>query len=210
MSAGPRLQLEHADAAAAFVMRAWGLEPPAAMVVGSVRRREPDVGDLEIIAPVGEPTPLFGGDPLYERITACVGSARAEDMPEVLPLRGLNPGFKAASMTVSLYALAERRTLHLPVQIYRYDRGNRGWIELMRTGPAEFGRWFLAEWKRRHRIPTDGNGSIDGWLVDANGERVVTETEGDCFREMGLPVCPPERRRAFAEAQVSSWGRPAQ
>ncbi|MCW5777340.1 MAG: hypothetical protein KIS87_12955 [Phycisphaeraceae bacterium] len=204
MSAGPRLPLEHADAAAAFIMRCWGLEPPAAVVVGSVRRREPEVGDLEIIAPAADPSPLFGGDPLCERLLACVGSRRPDNMPEVTPLRGLKPGFAAASMTVSLYDVGGRQMLHLPVQIFRYEPGNRGWHELMRTGPADFGRWFLTQWKRVHRIPHEQPASVNGWLVDASGERVIVERESDCFREINLPVCPPERRRAFAESQAAA------
>lgn len=205
MSAGPRLPLERADEAAACLMRWWGLEGTDAVVVGSVRRREPDVGDLEILAPAAHAAPLFGGDPLYERIVAGVGRDRATDSPEVIPLRGLKPGFAAASLIACLFDTRTGHTIQMPVQVFRCESGCWGWAMLMRTGPADFGRWFLWQWKRAHGIPPERPASVDGWLVDARGERVPTETEAVCFREINLPVCPPERRRAFAEQQAAAW-----
>jgi hypothetical protein len=40
-------------------------------------------------------------------------------------------------------------TCVIPVQVHRYDPGNRGWLEIMKTGPVEFNKLFLWRWKQR-------------------------------------------------------------
>ena len=77
MSTGPRLPLATADALAAQLMARWGMAAPACGVVGSVRRRKPDVGDLELIAPL----PPDGAkiDQLYEVIADAVGVLSESD-----------------------------------------------------------------------------------------------------------------------------------
>lgn len=204
MSTGERLPLALAVQAAQAIMQSWNMRAPSCTIVGSVRRRRPDVGDLELLAPLPldpakdelcrtiretlEANPLFAGDerpPLTGRIVS-----------------GLKPGFKEASLVVELTHKISGRVYEIPVQVFRYEpgeRGNRGWIELMRTGPGDFGKFFLAKWKKHFGIPKVLPASKDGHLVDLHGIRVPCETEEDCFRKCGMGRIPPEARDMFME-----------
>lgn len=221
MSAGPRIPLARALAAAEMAMRLWGMAAPACAVVGSARRGKAEVGDIELIAPVPEvltreydafeePEPVTeANDPLYAIIAA---SVRHEPdlfnpnppQPVARAIEGLKPGFLAAKLEVRL---AAPPAVTVPVQVYRYTPTNRGWCELMRTGPSEFGQEFLYRWKQRYGITGEGRASIDGHLVDAHRVRVPVPTEADCFRLSGMPFIPPEEREAFAATAAQRRAR---
>lgn len=225
MSVGLRIPLGRADAVAAAIMRLWDMNAPACAVVGSVRRRKAEVGDIELIAPLPEvctrpidplgpkpEKPTDATDPLYARMLATTGADAGLFEPDPPPpvaraVEGLKPGFLAASLEVNIAGIAgpaDGAAMPIPVQVYRYtpgERGNRGWIELMRTGPREFGIWFLTQWKAAQECTGDRRGSIDGWLVDRYGVRVPTPSEDDCFRLIRRAFVPPEERQAFVEAE---------
>jgi len=209
MSTGPRLPLATADALAVQLMDRWQMAAPACGVVGSVRRRKPDVGDLELIAPL----PPEGSkiDPLYEAIADAVGARAGLFIPEVPPIgkavEGVKPFFKAASLDIQI-RLGEQQEEMCRVQVFRYGPKNAGWQWLMRTGPDDFGKWFLWQWKTVMGIPL-GEGhqaSVDGYLVDPNGIVVPVEDEEACFRVIRRPVVPPEARAAFVENERRSYG----
>ncbi|MCC6295423.1 MAG: hypothetical protein IT469_01810 [Pseudomonadales bacterium] len=212
MSAGPRIPLARALAAAQMAMRLWGMAAPACAIVGSVRRRRTEVGDIEIIAPLpevmsrpvdpfAEPEPVTeDNDHLFARIAATTRQEPDLFNPSPPPplarvVRGLEPGFLACSLELKL---AHAPAVAIPVQIYRYTPANRGWCELMRTGPTDFGMDFLVRWKARFGIAGEGKGSIDGHLVDSHQVRVPTPTEDDCFRLCGMAFIPPEERDEHA------------
>lgn len=207
MSAGTRVTLEQADRIAAALFARWKFPPgDTCAVVGSVRRRKPNVGDLEIIAPWCEPRL----DWVYEGISA---SMKSEGLfsgitgprPVGFPKAGLKRGFRACSLQISMVDSQLGERVELSVQVYRYDPPNRGWIELMRTGPTEFGQWFLGRWKRNFEIDATQNASVSGYLVDRHGKRVPTPTEQDCFRILRLPHVPPENREEHvARLQVGA------
>lgn len=220
MSDGPRIPLDRARAAAALLFERWGLLGPASMVVGSVRRQRPLVGDVEIVAPLPA-SPR--NDPLFEAINETMGNPwrderealfagnAAPNIPGVIPraarpigsiVRGLKPEFAACSLLVQLADGAD-----LPVQVYRYTRENAGWMILYRTGPWDFGRWFLWQWKRRFGIPVGDDhhsASMDGHLVDSSEQVVSVPTEEEAFQLAGVPFVPPERRDAFMERVQAS------
>ena len=216
MSEGPRLSLPVATKAAEYLMRLWQMPTPDSLIVGSIRRRKPTVGDVEIIAP----WPGAGNaDPLYERIAETIGvggdglfgAVRPEPVLKGRALEGLKPGFKACALHITLKRKDRDppEPIEVPVQIFRYvpgATGNRGWVELMRTGPGEFGEWFLWRWKEQHHIPIDRKASRDGFLVDEAGEVVPTPAEADCFAEVGLPVVAPERREEYVERKRRERG----
>lgn len=217
MSEGPRILLSEAVQVFNQLRDLWRC--PGLEVVGSVRRGLPHVGDLEVIAEI----PALAmrkdarrqDDPLFAAINATMHNPWVEDArgglfdprPETqsieqLPrvgraIRGLRPGFKACSLEVDPWGKT------IPLQVYRYTPINRGWITLMRTGPSEFGQWFLGRWKRHWRIRDGEQASKDGCLVNAAGEPVETPDEHETFRLCGMEwIAPQVREQVAARAGV--------
>ena len=184
------------------------------MIVGSLRRMRPTCRDIDLVA--GMPTPPSDGkwlpvdDRLFMSINQVVTNpwgAKTEpglfqtaqtDSSEQSRRRigyaksGLQPGFLCCSLV-----LVPEEGIEIPCQIWRHTPRNRGWCIIQRTGPAEFGRWFLGEWKRTHRIPIgdqEHRASIDGHLVDASGHVVPVATEEEAFEKAGLKYIPPHMR----------------
>lgn len=209
MSDGARLSLMEAQAAAACVAQLWGMTTPDVLLVGSTRRQRPTVGDLEFTCrrPADdEPDELFSRMVPHIRIGGLfAGTADDDKIGDAV--KGFRSHFAYCDMLLNLHEPCPGgRELVVRVQIHRWDPDglNRGWIELMRTGPAEFGEWYLRAWKRRWNIHGAGRASIDGRLVDAGGRPVPTRTEAECFRLCGLNYIEPDRRDAFAEHQAAS------
>lgn len=222
MSEGPRLPHSKAAAVAAAIFEKWelsGLQPDhsaSCVVVGSVRRKRDEVGDIEIVAPLPigwnarKLTPA--DDPLFLRINstmtnpyrdgsmASLFSVPKDDFPAAdgvmgTAMRGLKPGFMACSLVLRPW-----KGIEIPCQIYRYTPDNRGWVLIERTGPRDFGVWFLWRWKMRFGIPVkDENhrASIDNHLVDASGRVVSVSNEQEAFRLAGERYIPPEERDVF-------------
>ena len=226
MSDGPRIPLAAAEAfVLALFQRRLGyasIEEAAqdgVEVVGSIRRRRPDIGDVEIIARMpraSDPERVQSSeDRLFRELNLCVSNpwvdgsgslfAAAPDTSRAFgtAVRGLKPGFKACSLRLAAYGV------EVGFDVFRYDALNAGWVKLCRTGPGEFGQWFLGRWKERMGIPVgDPNrkASVDGYLVDARGQIVPVATEEEAFRLIGSNFVPPERRDAMVEAMASRRG----
>ncbi len=205
MSTGTRVPLQTADHIVRALLKRWGLAAAVGVAaVGSVRRRRETVGDIELIAPHCTPN----RDGLYHAIAKTLRSDSIFQSTVVDPigysLTGFKPGFRECSLAIESPTNPD---VHICVEIFRYDSGpdgNRGWTELMRTGPREFGMWFLGCWKKRFSIPPGEKASIDGYLVDAAKRRVRVETEDDCFRIAGLPRVEPHDRDAFMDRLTTS------
>lgn len=218
MSQGPRIKLGDARRLCQDLWNIWGLDETA-VVVGSVRRGLPEVGDIEIIVPALKVTQAGNEhvDSLFSRINGSMSNpwvhpkapersmfdSEPERVIEPEPdqiigeaIRGLKPGFLSASL------LLRPLGLEVPCQLYRYTAQNRGWIELMRTGPADFGRLFLIAWKRRWNIPHEQQASIDGHLVNRDGEIVHVPDEDAAFDLCGMPAVLPELRDAWVLEQT--------
>lgn len=195
MSSGPRLPLARAQDAAKALMTLWHMPTYQCMVVGSVRRLRPDVGDLEFVAPLPvDPS----RDTLYDAIAPTLKAEGLFPNPKAVAVatEGFKRGFKCCSLLATLADAVTGTRTQIPVQINRYahDEGNRGWIEIMRTGPAEFGPYFLGKWKQAFNIQRDRQASIDGHLVDAAGDRVRVASEADAFRLCRMPYIEPHLR----------------
>lgn len=219
---GSKIPLAAARAAAQMLTRLFDPGGKIGLaVVGSVRRGRPEVGDLEFIAPHA----VGVGDELYANIAPLVGLESAGLMAaQVEPIgrhvSGLKPGFWAASLEVRLRVSAGAqagREVITGVQVFRYAgrppavaahagmlKSNKGWIELMRTGPSEFGILFLQKWKTRQGIGPGGKGSREGWLLDADQIEVSTPTEAECFRLCGMPFIEPEQRDEYVRERDRS------
>jgi hypothetical protein len=204
MSTGDRIELGAAEAFAGWLFNRWKLDPAVCFVVGSVRRRRETVGDLEIVLPLRP----ADQDPEHASIAATMrgtgpalglfAPAKPDDKDAIgTALRGLRPGFKACALEIE-----RRQGGTFPVQLYRAGPEAFGWLMLMRTGPAEFGEWFLGVWKDRWKIPrgsAEHPASKDGHLVDSAGSVVPVGTEAECFRLAGLAEIGPTERQAFIE-----------
>lgn len=197
MSTGTRIPLDMARTAAGYLLHCWGVDTGDATIVGSVRRGRPDVGDLEVCVPVEPPDRDLLFQAMHASAHADAGLFGAPaDVPPLTIVKGLRPGFKQARVVA--HVQYEGRPFDLPVEIYRFEPGARGWALIMRTGPAEFGKWFLGRWKRHFDIPTEQPASVEGYLVDRHGARVPIDDEEECFRRIGIGYVRPEQRDEFA------------
>ncbi len=194
--AAQRIPLALAADMAGAIMAGLRLKEPEAMVVGSIRRGCADVGDIEIIAPLPEPD---AQDWLFKAIGELF--LNGDDFGSMYPrkgtigsvLRGHRPGFGYCQLRALLPDLPA-----VNVDIFRYTpgaKGNRGWVELQRTGSAEFAKSVLSEWKRLCGTLGSGvEGSRDGFLVDSMGNPRATPTEASVFKLIGREVVPPGLR----------------
>ena len=198
MSEGPRIPFGVAKAAAAKLMELWGMAEPACRIVGSVRREKPDAGDLEFIAPMPS-----GIDTLFDRINACAtdtaGLYAAPPTKErfAVPVSGLKRNFLTARLVCHMHRSDGSKWV-IPVQVFRYTPLNRGWKEIMYTGPDEFGRLFLHCWKEAHGIGEGKQASIEGHLVGPDQKPISTPSEQRAFELCKLPFVDPVDRGRFA------------
>lgn len=218
MSAGARLPLAVADRLVLALVERWGGPASGLEVVGSVRRRKPDVGDLEFIAPMPESHGRAAVDRLHHAVSGTLRDARWSLIAAAAaigePLEGFKPHFRHASLGIDAVARllgepvgecgyycdegsghVDHHRAVVKVEIYRYDageQGNYGWIKAMRTGPAELGPRLLGAYKQRRG--GSGPASDKGYLRDEIGRPVPTPDEASVFRLAGMAYTPPEKR----------------
>jgi hypothetical protein len=215
MSEGARLPLGWAVAAASWLFQQWDMSPQTCFICGSVRRRVPEVGDLDIIAPLPE---MRQPDLLYSSIDRTVikpaekiglfEAATTEQTARFVEVTsGHKPYFKSLCVVANIEA--EGRIHSIPVQVNRYTAQNRGWMELCKTGPKEFGEWFLVKWKEANGIPvgTGQKACHENHLRDFNGNIVPVPCEVDCFRLAGLAHFPPQDRAEIARQAMAGWSQ---
>ena len=141
-------------------------------IAGSVRRRKPDVGDIEIVA---IPKPYDVG--LFATGIACI----VDRWPKV---RGELP------------CKYTQRTLPdgIALDLFFATSENWGLIYAIRTGSAAYSHHVLARgWVR------NGYESKNGMLT-RNGAPVATPEERDLFRMAGEKWIPPEERNLLNES----------
>lgn len=167
-------------------------------VAGSVRRGKRQPRDIELLLPLpgdGEGDGIFAA---IEECCRCVDGLfgneeeRFEERFVCEAVKGLRVRFKYCQLAFAEWLLDDGQvTRNFKVDVFRYvpgPLGNRGWLLLMRTGPAEFSRRCAAKWQR------EGGTSREAFLIDAHGERIATPTEMDAFRELGIDWLPAWER----------------
>lgn len=200
-----RMPLAYAQARAREIVARVGIPPTSLTgIVGSIRRAKPDVGDIEFLVPTAPASATR--DWLFDAIDAQVikagGLFGGEPTAFLVPQKGHKPHFLSASYTITF----QNPTTVVAVEFYRHTPANRGWQLLMRTGPGDFGKWFLGRWKKAHDIGEGRPASVDGHLVDRWGKVIPVETEEQCFDHIKCNVIPPDRRDAFvASLAERSW-----
>jgi DNA polymerase (family 10) len=167
-------------------------------VAGSIRRRKPEVKDLEIcVVPVWDTVPdLFGVGLGNTRLNRLYESRRVfgdlgvrwikPGTPEIVPWR-IGPEGKYWR------ALVRGR---IKLDLFLCAPDNWGWILAIRTGSAEFSTALLTHAKRL------GYHSEKGRLHQG-GQPLATPEEADVFRLLRLAYVPPEARRNENTLQMS-------
>lgn len=137
-------------------------------IAGSIRRKKPDVKDIEIVA---IPKPFDIG--LFESGIATVVNQWQKvkgELPCKHTQRILTEGIK--------------------LDLFFAEPGNWGLIYAIRTGSEDFSHKVLATgWVKR------GYKSKDGYLI-ANGNKIAVPEEKDLFKKIGIPFIAPEFRNS--------------
>lgn len=200
MSTGPKISLTAVTALAEKLVRELQLGPDA-LIAGSVRRGVQMVGDIDLVCPMPAPG---ARDPVLAAIEGCFARPAGAGMlfqPTSgmgVIQSGVKVGFKYCSLMLHAKLTGQFTRgleVEVPVQIHRCvhgAHGNRGWIELKCTGPADFGKAFLHAWKVRMKCPAEA--SHEGYLQDSSGAAIATPTEADCFSLCGLKWVEPGMR----------------
>lgn len=135
-------------------------------IAGSIRRRKPNVNDIEIVA-----IPKHYDIGLFESGIATVVKQWEKvkgELPCKYTQRILPEGIK--------------------LDLFFADRENWGYIFAMRTGSADYSHKVLAtEWV------VQGYKGVKGYLC-AKGKRIAIHEEKDLFRLLGVPYVDPELR----------------
>jgi DNA polymerase/3'-5' exonuclease PolX len=166
------MQLDHAIAIAERVKAQLAPHCDRIAIAGSIRRRKPDVGDIEIVC---IPKRTAAGHRSVAWVIAVIGAGR--------PMKG--------DPRIARYVQFQTRGGDGPiinVDIFTATPQNWGLIYAIRTGSADFSHWTLAcGWVR------NGYKSVGGMLSRA-GAAVPVREERDLFRLAGVPWVEPEAR----------------
>lgn len=194
--------------------------------VGSMRRMCLQVGDLEAMAPVPvvgerESDQAWSSDPLFRVLTRVVSNPPqpaavlglfAQKPEPMVPdpklvigtaAKGLKPGFLICQIALSIKLPDQAQPVEMGLDLFRAHKANWGWKMLMYTGPSDFGKWFLWQWKKRHGIPEDKPASVDGFLVDGDGKVVEVRDEHQAFAACGVGFIAPWERERFLQRLTS-------
>ena len=173
------------------------------VVAGSLRRRLPFCGDIEVVAipkvvSVETKTPeLFGDrievtevDSLHERLTELLadGTVQKRMLGEDGTTTRWGPRTK--------YLLFEDR----PIDLFATTADLWGWTLVIRTGPAEFSRQIVQprglKTKDRRAGLLSPHLTVDGGLHSRmSGQLIPTPEESDVFRVLGIDYREPWERR---------------
>jgi DNA polymerase/3'-5' exonuclease PolX len=140
--------------------------PGYCRIAGSVRRKKPDVGDIEIVCiPRGRELATY--KKTIEQRNKVRGDWNA----------------KATKRLVTQYGE------HIELDIFTATPSNWGLIYAIRTGSAEFSYQVLAVgWSKK------GYHSRNGILYDADERATFVKEEEDLFTLIGKAFVPPEKR----------------
>lgn len=177
---------------------------PEFWMVGSIRRKAYSVKDIDILCAM----PRGDTDPLYDAIcrhfiqapTSHKQAGSLFDAPasalsgEILGkvVRGCKRGFRNCSVEIHPVAVNGG----IKMEFWRFDagqQGNRGWIELIRTGPWEFAKMAVTRW---NRISGGKAGEPHvRYPCLRDGSRVPVPDEATAFKLLDWPYIEPENRQ---------------
>lgn len=161
------------------------------LVAGSIRRRKPEVGDVEVVCvprieQIATPGDLFTGPGVVERdlLLAELDRLVADRALYIGPRQG--PRFRQYRVPPLDGACLDLFVVRPPAQW--------GAIVAIRTGPADYSQWLVTHARRRGLVQVQGHLEKDGFIAPG-GQRVIdTPTEESFFDALGLDWVAPELR----------------
>lgn len=163
------------------------------LVVGSVRRGSPEVGDVELVClprvdkvPVGQ-ADIFGNFPTEERSRLWTAFDAAVASGEIVKGSKNGPKFRQCSLD------------GVTIDLFTAEAGSFGHTVLVRTGGAMFSKLYMQVLKRLGLASVDNRieAQTDGARKRFGGSVIPVRTEHDVFRVLGIPYLPPDRRGAL-------------
>jgi len=157
-------------------------------IAGSLRRRKPEIGDIELVAvPKQETVADLFGKPVAVRslLDDVIAAAGYPVIKGDRKYKQLDLG----NITCDLFL--------------QPDPATWGVNMLLRTGCADFSHWLVT--------PRQKGGAMPGWMQSkdarlwAKGSPLDTPEEADVFRLMGLRWIEPEERTQAFWGQVSKF-----
>lgn len=189
------------------------------VVAGSLRRRLPTVGDVEIVAlpKIGaQPTDMFADvtapvDLLHERMDGLLAEGTVEKRPRSDGAVFWGPRAKYLTfegVPFDLFSVVnDWRGTKEPA---RAELDRWGIILMIRTGPAGYSHRLVTPKDQQAVVGKKGNGQLirktgllpthmrqaEGWLTyRTSGERIPTPEESDVFKLLGLEYVEPWMRQ---------------
>ena len=191
MSTGAKLPLDKAERMASKLQAALAPACDRLAVAGSIRRRVPEVGDIELVA---IPNHQTGIDRLTLRLNALVEEQKI--------YRAVPPGIRNRPAWGERYKKfwCWTNDVYSWVQVDLFITTPDSWgaILAIRTGPSEFSKALVTHIKYKTPYRQE-----EGVLVrQYSGEIVPAPEEEEYFRLAGLPWIEPERRSAAVLRRV--------
>lgn len=185
-----RIPLDEAEALADELTRALASSCSRLAVAGSIRRRKPDVGDIEVVVvPLVEQVPygLFGDQtrPCNRFAERCVA---LRDAGELRMRRDQNNRTSWGDRYKRAYWQRFACDLFSVVEPAQF-----GVIFAIRTGPAEFSHRLVTSELHGGLMPPHLHVK-GGALWHRDGEMIPTPEEEDLFRALGLAWIEPWER----------------
>ena len=194
MSAGQRFPLAQAQALAEELRVLLGPACSRLAIAGSIRRRKPDCGDIELLAipRLGKALDLWGPG-----ITPMGGASLLDLRVVELIKRGVF-AYRLDARGRRTFGPLNKLLVHvasgIPVDLFSTTAQNWGLALLVRTGPKEFNVRVMSRFREL------------GMAGHAYGGVTVNEAEAPCpnevdvFALLGWPFIPPERRAIYGVA----------
>ena len=190
MSTGTRLPLAEAQHIAGQIYGQLDPSCERLAIAGSIRRRKPDIGDIELVAiprMIEEPSDLWGGVRQESLLARALAREEAEQV-----LERISGGER--------YVKLRHVRSGLQVDLFITTPEQWGLILLIRTGPADYSQWLVTE-ARRLGMHT-GGGSLRKGLRDhslpatavCTCEVIPTPEERDVYTALALPYVEPSDR----------------
>ena len=193
MSTAVRVPLSRAEAVSAELIALLSPAAERVEVAGSIRRRSPDIGDIELVA-----IPRYH----VEAVAGLWGAEESEvnDL-HVLVTDLLTDGTLLPHPTDPKRGERYSKVVHaasgLQVDLFAARPETFGLIFLIRTGPAAYSQWLVTAARSKGFHVAEGElhrGSMAP-EVHVRCERVPVPGEADVYTALGLAYTRPEDRR---------------
>ena len=173
---GKKIELVKADHLARLAIRHLSPSVRRIEVAGSIRRRKPMVGDIELICEPEMQGDLLDGEvPLTDAVKHSLWQ--------------IGKWVRGGQRQMVITDLFRNLGVHLDVYLV-HPPSQWGVQMLIRTGPRDFSQRAVT------RLRSFGTPSEDGRILDLKtGTTIDTPEEEDVFRLLKAPWIPPERRR---------------